>query len=78
MRLRLSGKLVVTVLGMVAIFTYEFKKASDSFVLEKCKLDTLSNYTALIETAVKTGYIGQTEVETLKKWRVDPSVWGVK
>jgi len=66
------------VLGMVAIFTYEFKKASDGFASENCRLDTLSNYTALIETAVKTGYIGETEVETLKKWRTDPSVWGVK
>jgi orotate phosphoribosyltransferase len=65
------------VLGMVAIFTYEFKKASDGFASENCKLDTLSNYTALIDTAVKTGYIGEAEVETLKKWRVDPSVWGV-
>ena len=66
------------VLGMVAIFTYEFKKASDSFVSENCRLDTLSNYSVLIDTAVKTGYINQAEVETLKKWRVDPSVWGVK
>jgi len=66
------------VLGMVAIFTYEFKKASDGFASENCRLDTLSNYTALIETAVKTGYIVKTEVETLKKWRTDPSVWGVK
>lgn len=65
------------VLGMVAIFTYEFKKASDGFASEHCNLNTLSNYTALIETAVKTGYIGEAEVETLKKWRVDPSVWGV-
>jgi len=67
-----------TVLGMVAIFTYEFKKASDGFSSENCKLDTLSNYSMLIDTAVKSGYINQTEVETLKKWRVDPSVWGVK
>jgi orotate phosphoribosyltransferase len=66
------------VLGMVAIFTYEFKKASDSFVSENCRLDTLSNYSTLVDTAVKTGYITQEEVETLKKWRVDPSVWGVR
>ena len=46
------------VLGMVAIFTYEFKKASDGFAAENCKLDTLSNYSALIDTAVNTGYIG--------------------
>jgi orotate phosphoribosyltransferase len=66
------------VLGMVAIFTYEFKKASDAFASEKCKLNTLSNYSMLIETAVKTGYIGEEEVETLKKWRLDPAGWGVK
>jgi len=65
------------VLGMVAIFTFEFKKAADGFEAENCKLDTLSNYSVLIDTAVKTGYIGEKEVETLKKWRVDPSVWGV-
>jgi orotate phosphoribosyltransferase len=66
------------VLGMVAIFTYEFKKAADAFSSEKCNLNTLSNYSTLVETAVKTGYIGQTEVETLKKWRLDPAGWGGK
>jgi orotate phosphoribosyltransferase len=66
------------VLGMVAIFTYEFKKASDAFVSGDCKLNTLSNYSILVETAVKTGYIGEKEVETLKKWRLDPGNWGVK
>jgi len=66
------------VLGMVAIFTYEFKKAAEGFASEKCKLDTISNYTVLIDTAVSTGYIGQAEVETLKKWRVDPANWGTK
>jgi orotate phosphoribosyltransferase len=65
------------VLGMTAIFTYEFKKASDAFEAEGCKLNTLSNYTKLIETAVASGYIGQSEVETLKKWRVDRASWGV-
>lgn len=63
------------VLGMVAIFTYEFKKADDGFKAVNCALHTLSNYSALIETALNTGFIGQSEVETLKKWRVDPSVW---
>ena len=66
------------VLGMVAIFTYEFKKASDAFAFENCSLNTLSNYSTLVETALKTGYIGQEEVETLKKWRLDPANWEVK
>ncbi len=66
------------VLGMVAIFTYEFKKASDGFATEKCILHTLCNYSTLIETAVNTGYITENDVETLKKWRIDPSKWGTE
>ena len=64
------------VLGMTAIFTYEFKKASDSFAAEKCTLDTLCNYSVLIETALKTGYISENDIETLKRWRLDPAAWG--
>lgn len=65
------------VAGMLAIFTYEFKKAADAFLASGCKLNTLSSYSVLIDEAVKTGYIGQSEVETLKKWREDPASWGV-
>jgi orotate phosphoribosyltransferase len=64
------------VLGMVAIFTYGFSKASDGFAEENCKLDTLCNYDTLIEIASETGYIRQSEAETLKKWREDPANWG--
>ena len=66
------------VLGMAAIFTYEFKKAADGFATENCRLNTLSNYSVLIDTAVNTGYIGTSEVETLKSWRLDPAAWGIK
>jgi orotate phosphoribosyltransferase len=66
------------VLGMVAIFTYEFKKASDEFIAENCKLNTLCNYSVLVDTALNIGYIGEKEVETLKKWRIDPASWGTK
>ncbi|MCX6326147.1 MAG: orotate phosphoribosyltransferase [Bacteroidia bacterium] len=66
------------VMGMLAIFTYEFKKATDGFAAENCTLHTLSNYSVLVDTAVKSGYIGQAEVETLKKWRDDPSTWGTE
>jgi orotate phosphoribosyltransferase len=65
------------VLGMVAIFSYEFKKSSDGFAQENCSLNTLCNYSVLIETAVSTGYIGESEVEALKKWRTDPANWGL-
>ena len=64
------------VLGMVAIFTYQFQKASDEFKSENCALTTLCDYSVLVDTALGTGYIGDAEVETLKKWRIDPSAWG--
>ena len=64
-------------LGMAAIFTYEFKKAADGFDAAGCALHTLSNYSTLITAAVASGYIDQQDVETLKKWRTDPSSWGL-
>lgn len=64
-------------LGMAAIFTYEFKKAADGFAAAECELHTLSNYSTLISTAVETGYINKQDVETLKQWRMDPANWGV-
>jgi len=70
--LRIAG---CDVAGMIAIFTYEFKKSADGFAAANCELHTLSNYTTLIETAVRTGYIGESEVLTLQQWRLDPSVW---
>ena len=66
------------VLGMAAIFTYEFSKSADGFKAAGCELQTLSNYSALISTAVETGYITNDDVETLKKWRLDPAGWGIK
>jgi orotate phosphoribosyltransferase len=66
------------VLGMAAIFTYEFSKSADGFKAAGCELHTLSNYSALISTAVDTGYITNDEVETLKKWRLDPAGWGIE
>jgi orotate phosphoribosyltransferase len=64
-------------LGMAAIFTYEFKKAADGFASAACELHTLSNYSTLISAAVESGYISKQDVETLKQWRMDPANWGV-
>lgn len=64
------------ILGMVAIFSYEFQTAIDNFEKHNCKLDTLSNYSSLIEHALETSYIKESDVEKLKLWRKDPSNWG--
>jgi orotate phosphoribosyltransferase len=64
-------------LGMAAIFTYEFKKAADGFKAAECELHTLSNYSTLISAAVESGYINKQDIDTLKQWRMDPANWGV-
>ncbi len=66
------------VVGMVAIFSYEFPVATKSFKDADVKLITLSNYTALINAALETGFIRDSDVETLREWRKDPSIWTPK
>ena len=60
---------------MVAIFSYEFPVAVEHFKQEKVKLLTLSNYTAMLDAAVKTNYIRESDVKTLELWREDPANW---
>ena len=63
------------VLGMVAIFTYGFPVAEEAFKNAGVELTTLSNYEAVLKLALETGYIGQTEISTLREWRQDPAKW---
>ena len=57
------------VLGVVAIFSYELKKAKDAFAADKVEYHTLTNYNYLIEEAVASDYIKQEDVEKLLEWR---------
>ena len=63
------------VVGMVAIFTYEFPEAREAFEQAGIKLITISNYSAMLESALKIDYIKQSDLETLKLWREDPENW---
>jgi len=63
------------VVGMVAMFSYGFPVAQKAFKEAKVELCTLSNYNAMLEVALATNYIREEDVETLKEWRRDPSVW---
>ncbi|MEM9024207.1 MAG: orotate phosphoribosyltransferase [Bacteroidota bacterium] len=62
--------------GMIAIFTYGFDVASENFRAQKCPLITLTNYDALINTALETNYITDNDLHSLNAWRTDPSSWG--
>lgn len=64
------------VLGMLAIFTYGFNTAEQNFKDSNVKLNTLSNYEVLIQSALESGYVQESDLETLKQWRSDPGNWG--
>ena len=70
--IRMAGGEVV---GMVAIFTYEFPQAEEAFKEAGVKLLTISNYSAMIDAALGINYIKPSDIETLKQWRKDPANW---
>ena len=63
------------VLGMVAIFTYQFPQAAAAFEEANVELTTLSNYTELLAEAKDLDYIKAEDIEVLKEWRQSPSTW---
>ena len=65
----------LNVKGMVALFTYGFKIAEDNFKKNEVTLHTLSSYSNLLEQALETHYISETELKTLSTWNENPSKW---
>lgn len=63
------------VIGMAAMFTYQFPVAIEAFKTANVELLTLSNYSALLEAALDTNYIRPADLDTLKEWRKDPANW---
>ena len=68
----------VNVLGMVALFSYEFEVATKNMHDAYIELTTLSGYEALIDTAIATNYIAPDQEDVLKKWREAPQLWEPK
>lgn len=65
----------LNVIGMIAIFTYEFNVSKENLNNEGIKVKTLSNYSALLRIAKKTEYISEVEFKVLEKWNANPSIW---
>ncbi len=64
------------VLGMVAIFSYNFIKSIRAFENANIELHTLSHYEALLEQAVEENYVKAEDMAVLKEWRINPEIWG--
>ncbi|MBO4612333.1 MAG: orotate phosphoribosyltransferase [Bacteroidaceae bacterium] len=63
------------VIGMVAAYTYGFPQAEQAFKEAKVTLVTLTNYEAVVNEALRIGYITEADVELLNDWRKDPANW---
>ena len=63
------------VIGMVSIFTYGFKVATEAFDNASLIYYSLTNYTSLIGLAVEKGFVSADQQEILLKWRDDPANW---
>ena len=64
------------VLSLIAVYTHGFAQAEELFAAEGVPMLTLSDYSAVIERAVETGYIGSEQVSLLQEWRKSPDTWG--
>ena len=63
------------VVGMIAIFTYDFPIANEMFKKAGVELITLSNYQAVLNVALESNYISEKEMKTLQEWRKNPAEW---
>jgi orotate phosphoribosyltransferase len=64
------------VIGMAAIFTYDFEDARLNFKNHHCELKTLCDYPTLLEQALRSNFISENQISLLNDWRLNPSVWG--
>ncbi|MFI8711216.1 orotate phosphoribosyltransferase [Brevibacillus brevis] len=60
------------VLGVVAIFSYQFPNAQALFEEAGIPCSTISNYTALLEVASEQGVITSEQEKVLGEWRKSP------
>ncbi|NEN44434.1 orotate phosphoribosyltransferase, partial [Escherichia coli] len=64
-----------TVVGVLALFSYELEKGHRAFEKAGVPLYTLSNYPILIEVAAESGRITSEQQATLATWSSDPQAW---
>jgi len=65
----------MNVKGMVSIFTYGFDAATENFKAAECEYVSLCDYKTLLPQAIESQYIEEKDLNILKQWREDPSIW---
>lgn len=63
------------IVGMTAMFTYEFPLAVKRFRDANLNFIALTSYSAMLQAALETEYLQPEDLEALHEWRKDPSTW---
>ncbi|MCM3784398.1 orotate phosphoribosyltransferase [Neobacillus mesonae] len=63
-------------LAVLAIFSYQLDRATNAFEEAGVPLQSLSNYTALTDVALREGTIAEADLNLLRSWREDPNSFG--
>ncbi|MFD0682575.1 MULTISPECIES: orotate phosphoribosyltransferase [unclassified Paenibacillus] len=63
-------------LSVLGIFSYQFEKAAAAFNEAGVPFETLTNYSVLLDVALKQGSIQEQDLQALQAWRLNPSEYG--
>ncbi len=63
---------------VIAIFTYDFPKATNKFREGNCELLTITNFSTLANVAKENGILANEELAIVLDWNKDPQGWGPK
>lgn len=62
-------------IAVLAIFSYQFEKADAAFANAGIPFRTLTNYTAMVEAALRTERIRPEDLAVLSAWRLSPETY---
>lgn len=65
----------VEVLGIVSIFTYGLNQSKEKLEQNGLSAYSLTNFSTLIEIALKKGMIQEADMKELKNWQRNPEGW---
>ena len=60
---------------IVVIFTYQLPASAENFKREKLRVSALTDFSSLIRTAAKEGYIRKRDEAAVLEWKEDPEQW---
>jgi orotate phosphoribosyltransferase len=63
-------------LAVLGIFSYQFEKAAEAFRAAGVPFETLTNYSILLDVALRQGSIEQQDLMALRAWSTNPSEYG--